>query len=304
MVEIKLVDTTPEPFTGKMGSYILIAPDGDAAMIDSGPKTSWERVREELQSMGVRLRYVILTHIHLDHASAAGSIVRSLDTVEAVYVHPRGARHMADPERLWQASKQFLGDYADFFGKPEPVPEGKIVVPEDGEVLELPGGVKLHVIYTPGHASHHMSFYLPQEGVMFTGDSAGVSLKDDDGTLVEFPTTPPPFKPVEYINSLDAMARFKPEKLAFAHYGMRSGGMEYLRWHREDILRWVREAVEYVSRGGGDAEELMRLLADKLENAGKAYRARNPIISEFMYRGTVLGLMDTAVRGEWKRLHL
>ncbi len=299
LVEVKTLDSTPEPAQKKIASYLLISGD-EAILIDTGPKTAWRVLEPQIESEGVALKHIIVTHIHLDHAGAAATIARSLGSVEKVFVHPRGSKHLVNPEKLWAASKQLLGSFADYFGKPDLLPSNKVVVPSDGEILELLGGVRLRIIYTPGHASHHMSILEEDSGLLFSGDSAGISMYDDDGEVrLDFPTTPPPFKPKEYLESLDKMARLEPKSIAFGHYGVLNGeAVEFLKRHKKEVIRWIRVAVEYASRGGGDPDELARILVNSLPSAARAARARSPIISEFMFRGTVLGLLDMAVRGE------
>jgi len=299
-VEVKVLDGTPEPFQRMISPYLVISGD-EAVLIDSGPRSASDSIVDQIRSEGVRLRFIILTHIHLDHGGGAGSLYRMLGTVEKVYVHPKGLKHLVDPSKLWEASRSFLGPYADYYGKPEPLPENAVEAPGDGEVLKLLG-VEYKILYTPGHASHHMSVMLPQASTVFTGDSAGVSVVDDDGrTRVEVPTNPPPFKPLLYYRSLLRMieeCRGYVERVGLGHYGYAPEGFYYMEKHGRSILRWFKAALESFRSGAGDAGQLAEALADALDEAARAYRASNPVIREFFYMGAVYGLLDAALRGE------
>jgi hydroxyacylglutathione hydrolase len=301
-LEVKILDGTPEPFQRMISPYLVVCGDtAEAVMIDSGSRTSAHLLADQVRSEGVRLKYIILTHIHLDHGGGAGSLYRLLQGVERVYVHPRGARHLVSPEKLWEASKAFLGPYADYYGKPEPLPEAVVAAPGDGEEIEFCGS-RLRVIHTPGHASHHMSILSEDLGVLFTGDSAGVSVVDEDGsTRVFVPTNPPPFKPAMYYESLLKMireARGRVERVALGHYGYAPGGFEYLERHAREVIDWFRAAYEAVRAGASDPGALAEELARRLEQAKLGYGARSPIIREFFYMGAVMGLLDAAKRGE------
>ncbi len=297
-IEVKVLDGTPPPFTGMISPYLLVCGD-EALMIDSGSKTSAELLADQVKSEGVRLRYIVLTHIHLDHGGGAGSLYRLLEGVEKVLVHPRGLRHLIDPSKLWDASRSYLGPYADYFGRPEPLPPHSVEAPGDGFTMDFCGD-RLRIIHTPGHASHHMSILLEGEGVLFTGDSAGVSVVDDS-VRVEVPTNPPPFKPLLYYESLLKMIRLGREavrRVALGHYGFVDDGLEYLEKHARDIIRWFRAAYEAVARGAVDPGSLAEALARELEEASRGYNSGNPIIRGFFYMGAINGLLDAALRKE------
>ncbi len=299
-LEVKVLDGTPPPASRMISPYLVVCGDtGEAVMIDSGSKTSAGLLADQVRSEGVTLKAIILTHIHLDHGGGAGSLYRMLGSVERVYVHPRGEKHLVDPSKLWKASKSFLGPYADYFGKPEPLPPEAVKPAGDGEEIEFCGG-RFRVIHTPGHASHHMSILLEGEGVLFTGDSAGVSVVDEDGvTRVEVPTNPPPFKPLLYYESLLKMMRVGGfDRVALGHYGFAPEGRSYLERHAREIIDWFRAAYEAYRGGATDAFRLAEALARALEQAKRGLRAKSPLVREFFYMGAVYGLLDAAQRGE------
>ncbi len=294
-VEVIVVDATPEPASRAISPYIVALHD-TAVLIDAGPAVTAERIIDELDARGLKLGGIVLTHIHLDHGGGAGSLAKKLGV--KVYVHPRGARHLVNPEKLWHASKQFLGGIADYYGKPEPVPESLVVPVSDGSVISV-GGLSLRAVHTPGHASHHMSLLFEGRGILFTGDSAGVRLVAPGDTVYEIPTNPPPFKPRLYMESLVRMASLRPARVALGHYGIQAeDGVSYLRRHAESIVEWFKAAMEAYNVADGDFEGFKKLVAAKIEEAARAAASGDPIIEGFFLYGALAGLMDAIARGE------
>ncbi|GAB6148465.1 MBL fold metallo-hydrolase [Stetteria hydrogenophila] len=240
MVEVRVVDVTPEEMGDRLISAFLVIGGERSALIDPGPESSRGKLLSELESLGVKPDYIILTHIHLDHGGSAGGLARSLPGAR-ILVHPRGAKHLVDPSKLWSASRQVLGRIAEVFGKPVPAPADAVVEAQDGGVVEL-GGATLRIIYTPGHASHHMSILLEEDGTLFTGDSAGV-IAGRGGYKVMVPTTPPPFRFDLYVKSLERIIELKPAYVAPTHYGLHAAD-GYLERHLAQIREWVRVAGE------------------------------------------------------------
>jgi glyoxylase-like metal-dependent hydrolase (beta-lactamase superfamily II) len=184
------------------------------ALVDPGPSSGLATLLAELD--GWRPRALLLTHIHLDHAGASGSLVRRWPDLE-VYVHERGATHLADPSRLLESARRLYGaDMDRLWGEFVAVPETNLRVLKGGERIELGGQTGVcEVAYTPGHASHHVS-YLHQ-GTAFVGDVGGVRITSDSLTI---PPTPPPDIDIEaWHESLDRVRSWRPERLAFTHFG-------------------------------------------------------------------------------------
>jgi glyoxylase-like metal-dependent hydrolase (beta-lactamase superfamily II) len=182
----------------------------DDVLIDCGPSSCLPVLLEALG--GRRPRMLLLTHIHLDHAGAAGALVERWPDLQ-VYVHERGARHMIDPSRLYESAKQLYGeDMERLWGEMLPVPESNLNVISAGDHL---GGGRFEVAYTPGHASHHVSYL--NDGTAYVGDVAGVRITPASMTI---PPTPPPDIDVEaWHESLDRVAAWEPERLAMTHFG-------------------------------------------------------------------------------------
>jgi glyoxylase-like metal-dependent hydrolase (beta-lactamase superfamily II) len=286
MVRIYTIDSTPEG-EGIVSVYLVVG-DRYSALVDAGPSNGSSRVLEFIRRLGLNVDYIVLTHVHIDHGGGAGTLSRALGS--RVLVHPRGLKHVVDPSVLWEQSRQALGPVAFYYGEPTPVEESRALQVEDGFTLDL-GGATLKVIHTPGHASHHMSVYLVEEGLMFTGDSAGVVV---DG-VVRVPTTPAPFKPKLYLVSLERMISERPGRVAVAHYGVVEDGLGYLRWHLEEMRLWLDEVSRIVAMGVTDPVGVAEKLAERLENARIARSSR----IAHLYYNTVAGITRAVLDGEW-----
>ena len=208
-------------FLGKprvIATAVLQGPAG-VALVDPGPSTCLERLRELLSEQGIALgdiRAVLLTHIHLDHAGATGTLVRENPEIE-VYVHERGAPHMADPAKLLSSAGRLYGDDMDrLWGEFLPVPQDNLTVLRGGERISV-ADREFEVAYTPGHASHHVSFFDRSSGVAFVGDTAGI--RTGTGLFV-LPPTPPPDIDIEVWKSSAALIdRWQAETLFITHFG-------------------------------------------------------------------------------------
>jgi glyoxylase-like metal-dependent hydrolase (beta-lactamase superfamily II) len=231
----------------------LLESDGHRAIVDPGPGSTLETLREQLQVHGLNVRdldAILLTHIHMDHAGASGALVRENPGLP-VYVHKIGAPHMADPskllasaQRLWPKELQLL------FGEMLPVPAENLHILEGGESLAL-GSRKLEVVYTPGHASHHVSYFDHQEGVAFVGDTAGVRI---EGHAYEMPATPPPDIDLGiWDSSFAAILERKPSRLFLTHFGFSENPAEHLLRFRERLQQWAALAEKSIRSSSNDS---------------------------------------------------
>ena len=181
----------------------------DGVLIDPGPTSSVENLIEALE--GQQPRALLLTHIHLDHAGASGVLVRRWPELP-VYVHERGARHLADPSNLLASAERLYGDQMDrLWGEVAPVPEGNLNPLSGGEEV-----LGFRVAYTPGHASHHVSYLHPPTGRAFVGDTAAVRIPPSDFIM---PPTPPPDIDLElWEDSIDRILDWEPTSLGLTHF--------------------------------------------------------------------------------------
>jgi len=239
------VDLFYRGFPRAIGVYIVETTDG-AALLDCGPSTTLPRLRAGLRERGLELsdiRHLLLSHIHLDHAGAAGVIVREHPTLR-VWVSEIGARHLIDPSRLETSARRLYGERFDsLFGELVPIPEECIEL-ADGQVLGW------EAFPTPGHASHHVSYL--REGTLFAGDTCGVRRPPMDAVL---PVSPPPDIDVEvWQASIDEIERRAPDRLALTHFGVATDVAAHLARLRAELDRWAGLVAD-----GVGIEEFARL---------------------------------------------
>ena len=196
---------------------LLDGPDG-LTLIDPGPTSCLPALERGLRDRGLVLRDVrtlLLTHIHLDHAGASGTIVERVTGIR-VYVHERGAPHMIDPSKLLASATRLSGDQMDaLWGAFLPVPASQVTPLAGGERFEL-GGTSIRVAYTPGHAKHHVSFLDERAGVAYVGDTAGIRLIGD---YLLAPTPPPDIDIEAWQESLKLIDAWQPVSLFLTHFG-------------------------------------------------------------------------------------
>ena len=205
-----------------IATAVLHAPSG-VALIDPGPTTCLDRLRETLLQKGIRIsdvRQLLLTHIHLDHAGSTGSLLKENPNLE-VHVHERGAPHLSDPTKLLASATRLYGDdMARLWGDFLAVPGDRIRVLKGGERLAV-GGRELEVAYTPGHASHHVSYFDADSRIAFVGDVAGI--RRGSGAYI-LPPTPPPDIDLELWRASEArILEWDPETLFLTHFGPHRG---------------------------------------------------------------------------------
>jgi glyoxylase-like metal-dependent hydrolase (beta-lactamase superfamily II) len=212
-----------------IGSYLVETAEGPA-VVDCGPSTCVEELRAGLQSRGLELRdvrHLLLSHIHLDHAGAAGVLVREHPALQ-VHVSAVGAPHLVDPSRLEASARRLYGDtFDELWGELAPVPEANVHVV--GERV-----LGLDCFPTPGHASHHVC-YLEADGTLYAGDAAGVRIQPHRAVLP--PTPPPEFDLDAWLASLDEIERRRPARLALVHFGV----AEDVERHLDELRRRLRE---------------------------------------------------------------
>ena len=236
---------------------------GTLALIDPGPSTCLESLELGLQQQGLRLSevtHILLTHIHLDHAGATGTIVRRYPRV-SVFVHERGAAHMTDPTKLMASAARLYRDDMDrLWGEFAAVPASNLTVLAGGERIDV-GGRTFEVAYTPGHASHHVSYYDRSSGVAFVGDTAGVCI--ERGYVL--PPTPPPDIDLDaWKSSVARIEAWSPQTLFLTHFGPVQGAAPHLQALIENLETIAGSVRAGLSEPGTD-EEKSRRFADNLQ---------------------------------------
>src|SRR5579862_5172073 len=211
-----------------IATAILHGPAG-VALVDPGPSTTLGTLTAELDKRGIRfgdVRQLLLTHIHLDHAGATGSIVDKYPHIE-VLVHAKGRRHLIDPAKLIMSAGRLYGqNMPRLWGEILPVPETRIRALAGGETLAIVGR-EVKVEYTPGHASHHVSYFDAASRVAFVGDTAGI--RRGSGVFVMPPTPPPDIDLDAWRASGQTLLAWDPDTLFLTHFGPYHGARQHLQ---------------------------------------------------------------------------
>ncbi|MGA7843227.1 MAG: MBL fold metallo-hydrolase [Dehalococcoidales bacterium] len=287
--DLKLLNFCPagSGFENFLSTYLLI--DQKKALVDVGPQVTIPGLLAALAAAGVspdEIDYIILTHIHMDHAGGIGLAAKEMKNAQ-VLVHPRATAHLVDPSALWQASLAALGSLALKYGHIEPVPADRIISVEDGMNLDLGKGLNLEIYHTPGHAPHHIAVFVKKYRILLAGDMAGI---DMNGFLR--PGTAPPFRLQNYLDSLDKMIALQPQKIGYAHFGCYDGALYRLTSIRAQTLRWYAIAQDGVKENR-TPEEILRVILES-ENHSENVKTMVPGVYQREYPlilNTVHGLM-------------
>jgi glyoxylase-like metal-dependent hydrolase (beta-lactamase superfamily II) len=255
--------------------------EGDApVLIETGSQSSVPVLLAQLDRLGVGagdLAGVVVTHIHLDHAGGVGDVARAFPKA-TVYVHPRGARHLADPTRLVDSAARVYGPLLDsLYGRLDPTPPERIRILEDGETITVSSNRALVAVDSPGHAKHHMALHDTLSGVLFAGDAVGVKLPDA-GVLR--PSTPPPdFDLDSALTSLQRFVDRRPTGLALAHYGLLDDPLDILDEADGTLRRWA-DVAESAYRNGEDiAAALASAFESDLDGVPEVHREKLEVMN-------------------------
>lgn len=239
----------------------LLESDGHRAIVDPGPSSTLETLKNQLRANGAsasNLDAILLTHIHLDHAGATGALVQENPKL-VVYVHKLGAPHMIDPSKLVaSAARLWPHTLQQLFGEPLPVPAENLRILEGGETIHL-GSRKIEVAYTPGHASHHVSYFEDAERVAFVGDTTGVKI---EGHSYAMPATPPPDIDLKiWDGSFAAILERKPKRLFLTHFGFSDNPAAHIAQFRECLHRWMDMTVKILQSAPSDEAAMQSFMA-------------------------------------------
>ena len=263
---IDYVDLNFLGFPNIIATAVLHGPAG-VALIDPGPSTSLANLRASLDRGGIAMRdvrQILLTHIHLDHAGGAGTLVKGNPDIE-VYVHERGAPHLADPARLLSSATRLYGqDMERLWGDFLAVPRERLRILTGGERISA-GGRTLEVAYTPGHASHHVSYFEPATRVAFVGDTAGI--RRGSGQYV-MPAAPPPDIDLEIWRESEArILAWDPDTLFLTHFGPFNGARQHFQELMDRLVEWSRLARRLVADASlAEEEREQRFVAEAVQD--------------------------------------
>jgi len=279
---LSIIDLKPVGIENYIASYVLRGADS-TTIVETGPTCSIPNLLKGLQEIGVGVEdvdYVAVSHIHIDHAGGAGSLMQHLPNAQLL-VHAKGAPHMINPKKLWEASKQVLGEVAIAFQEIQPVPENRIVTPIDDTVIDLGGGVQLKVLETLGHASHHLAFLESTAMGIFQGDAAGIYIPELDVTI---PTTPAPFHLEMTLASIQKIVEMTPKWLYYTHFGPVEKAVNRLRAYVMQLKLWEKTVSEALNKG-----DSLQMIYQKILASDPQMRAAAEFIENHMVlrRGVV-----------------
>jgi glyoxylase-like metal-dependent hydrolase (beta-lactamase superfamily II) len=285
------IDTRMAGMTSITSAYLVSA--AEPALVETGPATSVEAVTDGLSALGLGpadLAHIVLTHIHLDHAGGVGDLARAFPSA-TVWVHERGAPHLADPARLLDSATRVYGAQRlhRLFGTLTPVAPDRLRAVAEGDIVPL-GDRSLDVLYTPGHASHHVALADSTTGAVFTGDALGIHLPDD---RVLRPATPPPDVDVELgVESIERIRARAETLLLFSHFGPVHEVDELCGIAERRLRKWseiVREAVAETDDLDRVADLLRRQTDDEFPPGESVDMTRYEVLSDM--RMNAAGLM-------------
>jgi glyoxylase-like metal-dependent hydrolase (beta-lactamase superfamily II) len=252
LIEIRQDTPGFNPFFGSW-----VCRDDLNLLVDVGPANSADRLIQSLSLLHlIRIDYILITHIHLDHAGALARLLEEYPMARAV-CHADAIRHLVNPERLWAGSLKILGDVARAYGPPSPVPREKLI-PHTGVNLK-----ELKVIETPGHAIHHLTYSYQER--LYAGEAAGNYL-NLDGLDYLRPATPPRFFLDVFLKSLDVLSALKDQPIRYAHFGKARSSHAMLSRFRDQLLHWEEIIGESVRQGGSSEATIKRSIDLLLEN--------------------------------------
>jgi glyoxylase-like metal-dependent hydrolase (beta-lactamase superfamily II) len=257
---MKTIDLQFQGYSKVIATGVLEGPSG-IGLLDPGPTSTLHALESGLRAIGRQLEEVkalLLTHIHLDHAGASGTLAARLPSLR-VYVHQRGAPHMVDPTKLMESAARLYGDRMDeLWGEMRPVPGDRLQVLTGGERLDLLGRT-LQVAYTPGHASHHVSYLDQSSGIAYVGDTAGIRRVSD---YITAPTPPPDIDLEAWEPSLQTIEGWRPSALYLTHFGAFTDVSEHLRRFRIVLDAQARRVKATLEGEGSDQDRMQRFTDD------------------------------------------
>lgn len=274
----------------KWGSVYLIKEE-KKALVDTGPTTSASAVLEGIKKAGVspeEINYLIVTHIHLDHAGGAGVLLKDMPQAQVV-VHHRGAKHLVNPKILVNSVREAQGEEVmRLLGEVMPIETEQVKPVSGNDVLKLGEKQVLRFIDAPGHASHELCIYESRNNGLFSGDAVGVSVAENEVLL---PVTPPPSFDLEsYLNTLERLMTLSATRLYFAHFGVVNKVQESLQLAKDKLQNWDSMVSKAIKEDGFDraAKKFRARLYQELEPVKKA---------ESLYKYLTEGLVPLNVAG-------
>ena len=273
---------------GVVAAYLVRGKE--SALIDMGYASSTKTVFMALARNKIgteEINYLLPTHVHLDHSGACGALAERLVNA-AIRVHPKGERHLVDPSKLWQGTNELFGDeLVNRYGRPQPIDAARVRPIGDGEEINLGSGLTLRAIWTPGHASHHLSYELEGLGAVFTGDAVGITYP---AYPVLIPTTPPTsFNLEAALHSLQRIRELSPKMFLTPHYGVIDEALNSIDANIRSLKGWI-SSIKEMATNGLSADSIIANLTDGISR-DKAHATELPDYLRQSVRVSVLGAL-------------
>lgn len=271
---IYLIDDFDLSMTERTGTYVLL--EEKITLIETSASPSIPYILEGLEALEISpgdIAYIIVTHIHLDHAGGAGLMLKHCPHAKVI-VHPKGARHLTEPSRLIAGAKAVYGEkFSELFDPILEIPEDRIIIKDDGDTLVISEELTLQFLDTPGHANHHFSIYHPATKGIFSGDTAGIYYPQIHREGIEFylpSTSPNQFDPKKMLYSITRYKELGIERIYFGHYGKSENPAEAFKQVEYWLEIFLSEAMQVVSVGNG-TEHQVEAVTKRLFAKVKAY---------------------------------
>lgn len=284
---VYLLDTYAIGQPNTVSAFLIKGPK--PTLVDCGYSSSYENVLSGLAEVGVMpsdIRYVVPTHVHLDHAGAAGRLLREMPNADVI-AHERGVPHLVDPTKLIESSTKVFGKaIMDLYGTPEPIPADRITAVGEEASLDLGGGLTATLMYAPGHAPHQISMMLDKSKALLTADAVGIVYP---GMKALIPTTPPPsFNPKLLVDTLGSLKQTTPSELLVPHFGVRKDVEWVFDQTAQLVERWI-ETVRGLWKKGMSLDEASEVMEKEiLKEAGVQ---ELPVYASISIRTSVMGII-------------
>ncbi|MGD0318170.1 MAG: MBL fold metallo-hydrolase [Nitrososphaerales archaeon] len=284
---VYVLDTYALGHPNTVGAYVITGPK--VTLVDCGYASSYQTVLAGLAELGVMpsdVRYIVPTHVHLDHAGAAGHLVKEMPNAKVI-AHERSVPHLADPTKLIESATRVFGEaIMNLYGSPEPIPLERMTPIGKELHVDLGEGLTATLLHSPGHAPHQISMMLDGTNSLLTADAVGI-VYPEMKTLI--PTTPPPsFDPNQLVSTVHSLRQLGATKLLTPHFGARTDVDYVFDSTEEKVTRWVKDVGDMKGRGASldEAAEAMRLRVER-----EAGVSELPIYAKVSIRTSVMGIM-------------
>ncbi len=284
---VYLLDTMALGQAGTVGAFLIKGPK--VTLVDCGYASSYQSVLDGLAEVGVSpsdVRYLIPTHVHLDHAGAAGRLLREMPNAEVI-THEKGAPHLVDPTKLIESSTRVFGrSIMEMYGLPEPIPADRVTSVGKETHLDLGGGMSATLIHAPGHAPHQLSVMLDNPRALLTADAVGITYP---GMKTVIPTTPPPsFDPKLLVATVGELGQTDPKSLLVPHFGARKDVDFVFDDTTARVNEWVR-AVEGMRNSKKGLDEITEEMTARV--ASEEGVDSIPVYAQISVRTSVMGIL-------------